>query len=222
MMFVGYPINQEADSVRMWNPVTNGVITMRNVIYLKRMFFEHKTDNEAYTLNDKEKKIKVEATDEVQSDKEKEDNDVYDIPEDVKVEEAKEADDKLIAGETDTDATTTRSGRTVLTPVRLTAQVRGGLADFQGTIVKMKYLESMAELDNNEIVTAAVVEENVEISQVGAGVGGGFENTSELKVMNYREAMQSSDTEEWKAEVKNEKERFDKFNVITVVPHNEM
>ena len=80
----------------------------------------------------------------------------------------------------------------------------------------------MAELDNHEIVTAAVVEENIAISQVGAGVGGGFENTSELKVMNYCEAMQSSDAEEWKAKVKNEKERFDKFNVITVVPRNEM
>ena len=83
----------------------------------------------------------------------------------------------------------------------------------------MKYLGSMAELDNNEIATAAVIEENIEISQVGAGVGGGFENTSELKVMNCREAMQSSDAEEWKAEVKNEKERFDKFNVIIFTIH---
>ena len=57
---------------------------------------------------------------------------------------------------------------------------------------------------------------------VGAGVGGGFDSTSELKVMNYREAMLSSDAKEWKAEVQNEKERFDKFNVITVVPRNEM
>ena len=40
--------------------------------------------------------------------------------------------------------------------------------------------------------------------------------------MNYCEAMQSSDAEEWKAEVKNEKERFDKFNVITVVSRNEI
>jgi len=118
------------------------------------MFFEHKVGDEAYTLDDDEKKIKVEATDEVQSDKEKEDDDVLELLDDtnVKAEEAKEADDELIAGETDTDATTTWSGRTVQTPVRLTAQVRGGLADFQGTAAKMKYLGSMAELDNNEIV----------------------------------------------------------------------
>ena len=49
----------------------------------------------------------------------------------------------------------------------------------------MKYLGYMAELDNAEIVTAAVSEESPEISLVGAEVGGGFDSTSELKVMNY-------------------------------------
>ena len=40
MMFVGYPLNREEDSVRMWNRATNGVVTTRDVIYLKRMFYE--------------------------------------------------------------------------------------------------------------------------------------------------------------------------------------
>ena len=71
----------------------------------------------------------------------------------------KEADDESVAGEIETDTTTTWSGRTVQTPIRLTAAVRGGLSDFQGTAVEMKYLGSMAELDNEEIANAAVVEE---------------------------------------------------------------
>ncbi len=50
----------------------------------------------------------------------------------------------------------------------------------------------MAKLDNAELATAAVAKENIETSFVGAGVGGGFDKTSELKVMNYREAMGSS------------------------------
>jgi len=58
MMFVRYPVNQEADSVRMWNPVTNGVVTTRDVIWLKQMFFERKADDETYTLDDDEKKSK--------------------------------------------------------------------------------------------------------------------------------------------------------------------
>ncbi len=44
----------------------------------------------------------------------------------------------------------------------------------------MKYLGYMADLDNAEIATAAVAEENIEISLVGAGVGGGFDKTSKL------------------------------------------
>ncbi len=55
----------------------------------------------------------------------------------------------------------------------------------------MNYLGHMSELDNAEIATAAVVEENIEISRVGAGVGGGLDNTSKLKVMNYRGNVKS-------------------------------
>ena len=118
-MFVGYPVNQEADSVRMWNPITNGVVTTCDVIWLKRMFFERKVDEEVFTLDDDGKKIKVEATDEEQSDEEKEDDDVPELLDDKTkvVEEAKESDDESIAGEIETDATTTWSDRTVLTPV---------------------------------------------------------------------------------------------------------
>ena len=46
----------------------------------------------------------------------------------------------------------------------------------------------MVELDNNEVKT-----ENMELALIGAGIGGGFANTNELKVMNYKEAMQSLD-----------------------------
>jgi hypothetical protein len=41
MMFVGYPENREHDSVRMWNPETNGIWTSRDVIWLKRFYFDH-------------------------------------------------------------------------------------------------------------------------------------------------------------------------------------
>ncbi len=52
---------------------------------------------------------------------------------------------------------------------------------------------------------------------MGAGVRGGFDKTSELKVMNYQEAMGSPEAADWKVEVKNEKERFDKFDAVTVI-----
>ncbi len=35
LMLVGYPANRETDSLRMWSPDTNGVVTSRDVICLK-------------------------------------------------------------------------------------------------------------------------------------------------------------------------------------------
>ena len=52
-----------------------------------------------------------------------------------------------------------------------------------------------------------------EIQAVGAGIGGGFEHTSELKVMKYEEAINSPDKEGWKAEIKNEHRRMQKHGV---------
>ena len=43
-----------------------------------------------------------------------------------------------------------------------------------------------------------------EFANVGAGVGGGFKNTKELKVMNYKEAINGPDGVRWQAEVENE------------------
>ena len=42
MMFVGYPTNRESDSVQMWDPTTNEVVTSRDVIWMKRMLLYQK------------------------------------------------------------------------------------------------------------------------------------------------------------------------------------
>ena len=52
----------------------------------------------------------------------------------------------------------------------------GVLAGIQGTAVKLKYVACMAELDTNEVAAT-------EILLLGAGIGGGFSNTTDLKVM---------------------------------------
>ena len=36
-----------------------------------------------------------------------------------------------------------------------------------------------------------------ELILVGAGLGGGFVNTNELKVMNYKEAMKGKNKNDW-------------------------
>ena len=163
-LFVGYPANQEADSMRMWIPDTNGVVTSRYVIWLKRMFFEHKVEVKPFNITEEDDK-KVEAKDEVKAVEEIEDDWIPDLIESAADDEVNDADVESAAGETDDqNAATTWSGRTIQAPTRLTAQARGGLEDFQGTVVKMKYLGYMAELGNAEITTAAVAEKNIEIS----------------------------------------------------------
>jgi len=37
-----------------------------------------------------------------------------------------------------------------------------------------------------------------EFQLVGAGIGGGFDHTSELSVMNFRQAMKTPDKDNWK------------------------
>ncbi len=224
MMFVRYPANRETDSVRMWNPDTNGVVTSRDVIWLKRMFFENNVKAEQFNMSDDDDKVKVKvkATDESENlEEEEEDRRVPDLVESAADDDVDDADVESAAGETNDDNadTTQRSGRTIQAPARLTAQVGGKLGDFQGTVIEMNYLGHMAELDNVEVTTGAVAKENIETSFVGAGVGGGFDKISELKVMNYREAMGSPQPQaaQWKVEVKNEKERFEKFDAVTVV-----
>ena len=61
-----------------------------------------------------------------------------------------------------------------------------------------------------------------EVAFVGAGIGGGFENTTELHVMKYKEAMASKDAKAWKRAVEEEHERMVKHKVWTPVPREEV
>ena len=45
---------------------------------------------------------------------------------------------------------------------------------------------------------------NTEFAGVGAGLGIGFDHTSKLKVMRFKEAMSEPDSDKWKEEIKNE------------------
>ena len=52
---------------------------------------------------------------------------------------------------------------------------------------------------------------------VGAGIGGGFENTEELKPMKYKEAISGPDGEAWKVEILNKYKRMVDNNVCEAV-----
>ena len=63
---------------------------------------------------------------------------------------------------------------------------------------------------------------NDEICCVGAGLGGGFENTNELKVMKFKEAMNEPDHLEWAKTVEDEHERMGKHHVWMPVPRDQV
>ena len=57
-----------------------------------------------------------------------------------------------------------------------------------------------------------------DVACVGAGIGGGFTHTSELKTLNYPEAMTSEEKTEWEEEIKLEDDRMNKYNVWEPTP----
>jgi hypothetical protein len=68
--------------------------------------------------------------------------------------------------------------------------------------VAQGYYDIFNVVDLSEIALLAMHHiQSTEFDNVGAGVGGGFENTNKLKVMNYKEAVNGPDSKHWKAEV---------------------
>jgi hypothetical protein len=59
---------------------------------------------------------------------------------------------------------------------------------------------------------------DAECAFIGAALGGGFDNTTELHVMKYREAMESDNKEKWLVAMKEEHERMVKNKVWKAIP----
>jgi hypothetical protein len=78
-------------------------------------------------------------------------------------------------------------------------------------------------INENEVKVLHMLNNSVsEYINAGAGVGGGFTNTNELRVMKYHEAINGSDGKKWKAKVKTEHERMVKSGVFEKVKLNEL
>ena len=73
-------------------------------------------------------------------------------------------------------------------------------------------------LDSTEVAMLATHHMQIsEFANVGACIGGGFKNTKELKVMNYKEAVNGPDGMHWQAEVENEYQQMVANKVFEVV-----
>ena len=177
-MLVGCPSNRESDSVRMGNSRANRVWTSRDVIWMKQMYYKRIVDETEYVDRDKD-------------DAAEESNNDSDSNSGSSVESK--------SGETVTDTlvTTTRSRRAIVPPERLIETLTPFTdADLARTAAELYYFGALAELDNEEILA-------FELILVGADLGGGFENMTELKVMNYKKAMKGNNKNDGIKEVAN-------------------
>jgi hypothetical protein len=72
-------------------------------------------------------------------------------------------------------------------------------------LVVQGYNDIFNVVDLSEIALLAMHHmQSTEFANAGAGIGGEFKNTKELKITNYKEAVNGPDGEQWKAEVENE------------------
>ena len=70
---------------------------------------------------------------------------------------------------------------------------------------ELEYYNALKEIDDfdgNDLAAMTGSRIKDEIALIGAGVGGGFNNTKELHVMKYKEAMATSKKKEWEQAVK--------------------
>ena len=85
-----------------------------------------------------------------------------------------------------------------------------------------KYYACLAEVDYDEM------EQNlnatnccIEYANIGAGIGGGFEHTSDLRSMKYHQAINGPKEKEWKEKIKMNTQMV-KNDVLKAVPREEL
>ena len=214
----------------MYNPETKRVSQTRDVIWLNRMFYEK--PNAKNTMEDPVivlEVVKPQEVDEVSDDDSVEEvipalkqGGVDADSDDDKSVESKDSDDESVASKESDDASesgkkvtwvvdnlTTRSGSVIQQAPDLIRAMETGMTNTMVSAAASNYFASLAETEEDKVLGFAMVgNEYVEYANVGAGVGGGFENTAELKLMKYEQAINGPEAEAWKAEIENEHDRM--------------
>jgi hypothetical protein len=200
-MFVGYAADHAGDCYRMWDPKTSRVHATRDIIWLKRSFYP----KPAVAL---EVAVPENVTETDPASEAGESEAINPTTGESGVTEVDEVDDSD-KNEVQKTGMTTRSGRAVGMPVRLIQEI--------GAVAAEHYEIGLTEAERSYYQAMAENEAGNEVAAVGAGLGGGFENTSELRVMKFKEAMKGSDNENWQKAVDEEHDRMQKHRVWEAV-----
>ena len=231
-MFVGYALDHPGDCYIMYNPDSKRKLVSRDVIWLQRQYFS-KEDKAEIGVNIPAVALDVHheagedvpvgahdgnAEDEGSDDANGNDSDDSDEGSD----DDSDSDDDMPSlhdGQYDSDSdsdsddevpepTRTRTGRVIKPPARYNDELGNVAVTLQNRLMQKLKDEPAAAADENEVAC------------VGAGIGGGFINTAELKPMKYKEAMSKPDADKWKAAVLEEKRKIDDYQVFKEVPRS--
>lgn len=237
-VFIGYSSDHDGLCYRMWNPVTRGVHDTRDVIWLMRMYFTEKTPEG----------IRGEPV--VYLDIETPDVNTAEIietrtnPEPEAGRDEPSTNDGTTTYDDDTNPDVSEDGHASgsedeegFRKVRPTRTLKGMYKRYvpeTGKSETVKWNFGAVDSANyydllNENVEEEESKLNMEIhtrisefANVGAGIGGGFGNTSELKVMKYDEAINGPDGKAWAEEIDNEHERMVKNKAWEVVKREDV
>ena len=205
-MFVGHSKDHDGDCFEMWNPKNNYVYTTRDVIWLHRMYYTKPVEEGVETEVMEVETPPVEAPEEV-APIEEDDEPESDPEATNEHEEApKGLEEQIMAETAQVPRSTLRSGTTF----RDVATANIDSASFGLCTAEINYLQALQTLQDNEL------------GCVGAGIGGGFDHTSELHVMKYNEAMATPDADKWKIAVKEEIQRMEDNQVWTPVDKDQV
>ena len=236
-MFVGYSTDHDGDCYDMWDPQSGTIYITRDIIWLKRMYYVTKlTSSEGIFLPpesmiDQAEEVRESTTLPVIPEGDKEEEEIEFTPE----EQDEQPDCAVVEGESE-KATTTRSGRTVKRPALFEDYDLGTMAmgkkdyKIELTPAEERFYKNLKEL--NELALYApdhqgnripeILPYSEESGLVGAALGGGFEHTSELRPMKFKEAMATPDKPHWEAAVEDEYEKMMQYKVWEEVDAEEV
>ena len=235
MMFVGYADDHSHDCMRMFNPATGKISETRDVIRMHRMYYQDEIQGETAFLPE----IRVVIPDinpepleagtrepggvDPVNDEDDVENELASLAESREPSESNNEVDEAREGDDDDDSEVTEASNDSESEVK-----DAGIKTKSGRVVKKPYW--MTNRDIPFDLSAAELrllqaeqmhEDDGEVALVGA-TGEGFSHTSELKVMNYKQAMNSDDASKWQVEVDKEHKRMVDNDVWSVVERHQI
>ena len=250
MMFVGYNVNMGDDVYRMWNSDTKRIHNTRDVTWLGVYFAnrERKIDQllqieSTAGENDDDTVYSTEEPDQAIDEGDEDVPDLEPREEDSDSDSDDDDDDEDDDEDDEDDNPTTMTRRMELYEMQKTKET-----EFEPSTTTRSGRKSKRDAKYGEWATLTHEELNLlaalitlsgyntadeekdmieeirqyEFACVGAGIGGGFGNTEELKLLKYKEAMASNDKAKWAEAVNKEFNNMKDYEVWKAVPKEEV